>query len=316
MQDRDVVFVVGIGRSGTSALTRVLSLCGCTLPEQLVEDRIANEKGSWESIDSWKLNHEFMFHYGTMSCDPSMRLQEEIQFDQEVKEDYIDKIRTFLAGCPGGSALLIKDPIITEVMEFWFEAARRAGLSVKVVIAFRHPQEVFASWRAREPWLTRGPMSLEFINATWLKFNLLAERQSRGLPRVFVEYSRILQDWVTEIARISKSLSLHLVPDEGAIEEFLTSTLHRQRCSGPISETFGCRWISTVYDIFSGAARDEVVNLSALDDIYSMYRANERTFRVAHDEYRERWERFKSFDPRQFQKALETIPLLKAGQDF
>ena len=113
----------------------------------------------------------------------------------------------------------------------WFEAARLAGLDVAAVIAVRHPQEVIASLAAS------SPVSPELASALWLKYSLLAERHTRGLPRVFVDYANLLDDWRREMKRISAALAIDLnTRDEGAIEEFLTPDLRRQRHRGPVTE--------------------------------------------------------------------------------
>lgn len=307
MSGKDVVFIVGMGRSGTSALTRVLSLCGCSVPELLVEAKEVNAKGAWEPVESWKLNNEFFFKNGTMAYDPSLRLQEEVCADRNTIENYVEKIRCFLARCPSASPLLIKDLGITEVMEHWFEAARRAGFSVKVAVAVRHPQEVFLSWKSM------SGASLEITNARWLKFSLLAERRSRGGPRVFVEYSNLLDDWQAEITRVSDALSIDLKPNAISIKEFLTHDLHRQRYSGPITETFGYPWLTRAYAILSGASRGEPVNLQALDEIYDVYRVNERAFRIARDEFLN-W--FDRLDQKTLQEMIDKLPLMRAGRDF
>jgi hypothetical protein len=162
----------------------------------------------------------------------------------------------------------------------WFEAARLAGFDIAVVIPVRHPQEVIASSAAT---FLASP---ELTSALWLKFNLLAERDSRGLPRVFVEYANFLDDWRREITRISAALAIDLnTRDEGAIEEFLTPDLHRQRHCGPVIEPFGTDWISVVYEALCAAARDEPWDQSALDRVFEAYRASEHGFRTAFENF-------------------------------
>ena len=100
--------------------------------------------------------------------------------------------------------MLIKDPRITALSGMWFEAARLAGFDIVAVIAVRNPQEVIASVTAA------GPISPELSSALWLKYNLLAERHTRALPRVFVEYPNLLDDWRREIKRISAALAIDL----------------------------------------------------------------------------------------------------------
>jgi hypothetical protein len=172
--------------------------------------------------------------------------------------------------------VVIKDPQITALSGVWFEAARRAGLDIAVVIAVRHPQEVIASLAAH---IRASP---ELASALWLKYTLLAERHTRALPRVFVEYTNLLDNWRREIKRISAALAIDLnTRDEGAIEEFLNQDLRRQRHCGPVTEPFGTDWISAVYETLRAAARDEPWDGSALDRVFEAYRASERGFRAA-----------------------------------
>jgi hypothetical protein len=146
--------------------------------------------------------------------------------------------------------VVIKDPSIAVLSGVWFEAARLTGFDIMAVIAVRHPQEVVASHRAK----TQVPPGLS--SALWLKYSLLAERDTRGLPRVFVEYANLLDDWRPEVKRISAALGVDLnTQDEGAVEEFLKQDLHRQRHCGPVTEPFGTDWISAVYETLCAAAR-------------------------------------------------------------
>lgn len=120
----------------------------------------------------------------------------------------------------------------------------------------------------------------------WLKCNILAERNTRGVPRVFVDYANLLDDWRREMKRISAELPVELrVQDDGAIDEFLTPGLHRQRHRGPVTDLFGADWISTVYDALRGAAQDEPVDMSTLDHVFESYRASDRDFRKAYEDF-------------------------------
>jgi hypothetical protein len=268
------LFVLGVPRSGTSAVTRVLSLCGATLPAGLSGADPRNPRGYWEPRASLHLNNTILRRYGSAVFDPSLRLQEDGGLDADQKAFCINKIGQFLATLPAAPVVLIKDLQITLLSSLWFEAARQAGFDIAVVNMVRPPQEVIASGAA--DFLT----SPELGSALWLKFNLLAERDTRELPRVFVEYANLLEDWRREVKRISLALGIDLDNrDEDAIEEFLTPDLHRQRQTGPVTETFGTDWITSVYDALSAAARDEPVDQVELDRVYAAYRASEQGFR-------------------------------------
>jgi hypothetical protein len=275
------LFVMGVNRSGTSALTRVLSLCGGTLPPGLAGANAANPLGYWEPRASHRLNYAILRRHHSEWFDPTLRLQEEDAFDTDECAARIAEIKAFLTTLPAAPVVVIKDLNITALSGMWFEAARLAGFDIAVVIAVRHPQEVTASLAA----LNRA--SPELSTALWLKYTLLAERDTRALPRVFVEYTNLLENWRREITRISAALSIDLnARDEGAIEEFLKPDLYRQRHCGPaMADPFGSGWISAVYEALRAAARDEPFDQSALDSIFEAYRASERGFRTAFEDF-------------------------------
>jgi hypothetical protein len=278
---KDLIFILGLGRSGTSALARILSLCGCVLPQALTGPADANPSGYWEPLDALKLNDEFLLRHGATYFDPTLRLQGELSFTRGETDRYIGQIRAFLGQCPSGSPLVIKDPRITVLFDFWLQAARAEGFDVKVIVSIRRPQEVAASLAA---WVEA---SEELWHALWLKYNLLAEVHSRSLPRVFVEYSSLLEDWRLQVARISRSLDVDLATGDAlAIDTFLTRDLHRQRHSGPLTATFGYPWLSNAYTILAGAAADRTPDTKELDEILRAYRACERAFRISLDDAR------------------------------
>lgn len=270
------LFVLGVTRSGTSALTRMLSLCGAALPPGLAGANASNPSGYWEPRASHRINIAILRRHGSEWFDPTLRLQEDGAFGADETATSIAEIRTFFDKLPSAPLVVIKDLHITALSGLWFEAARQAGFDVATVITVRHPQEVAASLAA----FNRS--SPELATALWLKANLLAERNTRTVPRVFVEYTNLLQDWRREAKRISAALPIDLsIQDERAIEDFIKPDLHRQRERGPVAAPFGTSWVSTVYDALCAAARDESCDQAALDRVYEQYRDYEYGFRTA-----------------------------------
>jgi hypothetical protein len=293
-----ILFVMGINRSGTSALTRVLSLCGGALPAKLLGALPDNPLGHWEPRKANVLNEAILRRLGSSAFDPALRLQEEGAIKPEGKAACIEEIREFLCTLPAAPLVVIKDPRITLLSEMWFKAARLAGFDVVTVTAVRHPQEVIKSIARR------SGASPELSSALWLKYNLLAERDTRGVPRVFVHYDNLLEDWRREVKRISAALAIDLnTRDEGAIEEFLKQDLHHQRHHGSVTEPFGTEWMSTVYDALCAVAGDEPCDESALDSVFEAYRASEHAFRTVF-ENQHRFNKFYRFFPSSAFKLL------------
>lgn len=227
------LFVLGPQRSGTSALTRVLSLCGGTLPAAMLGADANNPLGYWEPRAAISLNETILSRLGTNWYDPSLRFLDD---DSPTKENKacVAKVAEYLSTLPAAPLVVIKEPRITTLSDLWFEAARTAGFDVAAVIAVRHPQEVISS--IVKSW----HVSPALASALWLKCNILAERNSRGVSRVFVDYANLLDDWRREMKRISTELPIELhTQDEDAIESFLTPGLHRQRHCGPVNDLFG-----------------------------------------------------------------------------
>jgi hypothetical protein len=273
-----------MGRSGTSALARTLSLCGGVLDATLLGADDGNPKGYWEPLNALHLNEEFLTRHGSTWFDPRLRLQSEVVVNSAERNAYLERIKAFLRRLPPAPLHIIKEPRITALSDFWFDAAREIGFRLAAAVPVRHPGEVSASLAARYR------ISPELASALWLKYNLLAERHSRGLPRVFVEYPSFLQDWRGEVSRIEAALSIELsVRDEAAIDDFLSPDLRRQRHGARLEEVFGERWTSRVYTALSAAARDEPLDTNALNAIFDSYRACEHAFRVSLEEFQTRF---------------------------
>ncbi|MEN4421618.1 sulfotransferase family protein [Mycobacteroides chelonae] len=280
-QSRPVIlFVMGMARSGTSAITRALSLCGGALPSALAGANPANPRGYWEPRKVIILNERILHRNGSSRFDTTLRLQEKGAFDAGERATCIAEIRTYLRTLPSAPVIIVKDPRINLLSDMWFEAADLAGFDVATVIAVRHPTEVIASVAAQ------AAASPEFSSALWLKFNLLAEACTRDVPRVFVGYTNLLEDWRREMKRTSLALGLDLdARDEAAIEDFLETDLRRQKYSGPVTEPFGTDWMSVVYETLCAAAADEPWEPSVLDQVLDAYRTSERGFRAMLEDF-------------------------------
>lgn len=302
-----VLFVLGTQRSGTSAMTRVLSLCGGTLPTGMLGADAGNPRGNWEPRKAIGINEAILYRHGSAWFDPSLRLLEEGALGPKEKAACIAEISAYLKTMPAAPLVVIKDPRITTLSELWFEAARMAGLDVAALIAVRHPQEVISSVAAS--W----KISSELSSALWLKYNLMAERHTRDVPRVFVEYTSMLTDWRREMKRVSAALSIDLENrDEDAIDEFLTPDLRRQRNCGPVIERFGTDWISASYDALCAAARDDSPDMARLDRIFEAYQASEHDYRTLFEDFHSRSKSVQSriFRPSVVKPMIELMAMI------
>ncbi|VEG55265.1 Uncharacterised protein [Mycolicibacterium aurum] len=274
------LFVLGFGRSGTSALARVLSLCGAALPPNLLGATAENSRGFWEPRAAIHLNEVILRSRGMSAYDLGLRKQGALSNAEDDRA--LVRIREFFATLPSAPLVVIKEPKITALTTLWFEGARRAGFDVAAVVAMRHPEEASASIGKRASQQNYVRPSPELSSAWWLKYTLLAEKDTRDVPRVIVDFGNLLDDWRREVKRISSALHLDLDrQDEAVIDDFLSPSLRHHRHRGCVNEPFGTDWVGAVYAELTAAACDEPWDQAVLDRVFDAYEASERGFRTA-----------------------------------
>jgi hypothetical protein len=266
--NRDLIIVVGMGRSGSSALTGVLALCGAALPLEILPANYANPRGYWESRVAVEINDQFLQDHGSSWYDDGIGLQ--TRFRPGAKSDkLVDRAAALLRhGFAQDGPRVLKDPRISAVLPLWLAAASLAGFRPTIVHNFRRPDEVAASLARRDQ------LEPAHSQALWLKYNLFPERDARGLPRVFVSYDDLLSDWRRVVADCSERLSVALSTSsliERGVREFLSASLRHHAFAG--DDQLGgvaSPVVESTYRLLRRAQRG-VVDDSAFDEIRAEY---------------------------------------------
>ena len=210
--ERRALLVLGMHRSGTSAVTRVLSLLGAGLPTNLMLPKVGNnEAGFWESLDAYALNDEILASAGS-GWDDWRAFNNEWFRSPSFGEFKSRALQLLDREFADSSLFVLKDPRICRLVPFWVEVIREYGAKVDCVLPLRNPLEVAASLQRRDGF---GPAK---GYALWLRHVLDAERATRKLPRVFVQFDGLLEDWRTTAKRIGNELSL-VWPRQSALAE-------------------------------------------------------------------------------------------------
>ena len=277
---RTGILVVGMHRSGTSALARVLAIAGCDLPGTLVEAKPDNAAGFWESRPIVELNDEMLASAG--SCWDDWRPFERDWFESAAAVPFRDRAVEVLRQEYSESRLFVlKDPRICRLLPFWTDVLSRFGARVCVVSPIRNPLDVAASLQ------TRNGIDPFVAYLIWLRHVLDAEADSRGLLRAYVRYDQLLSDAPASIDRICHDLGLSL-PRRGdpstktEIDAFLSPHLrhHHSGDDGLLSDTSVSEWIRSSFRILDGWTRDKAddEHTRELDRIRTAFDAATRAF--------------------------------------
>lgn len=198
---RKVILVLGMHRSGTSALARMTNLLGCDIPHTLMPASPANSTGYWESNAIMSLNDDILHSAGS-SWDDWLEFNPR-WYDSPVAESFLERGVEILQGEYGTSPLFVlKDPRNCRLTRFWFNVLKRGKIEPLVVIPLRNPLEVVASLEARDG------MHRDLAMLLWLRHVLDAEQGSRGHRRVCITYEELLDNWAALADRMQSALGI------------------------------------------------------------------------------------------------------------
>jgi hypothetical protein len=189
---RSVVLVLGMHRSGTSALSRMLSLLGCDLPKTLMPESPDNARGYWES---WPVTHlnDAVLASGGSGWDDWLPFNAD-WYDSPVYARFVERGRGVLRDEFGDSPLFVlKDPRCARLMPYWTDVLKRESVTPLVLIPIRNPIEVAQSISRRDH------IHRDVVLLMWLRHVLDAEHDTRGMARAVATYDALLNNW-TELA--------------------------------------------------------------------------------------------------------------------
>ena len=218
------LIVLGMHRSGTSAVARLLNMMGAYFapPELVMPPTEYNEKGYWERWDVFQV-HEEMLHELGMAWDRVGRFDVRRLAEPEFVKKFRPRVEKILLDLDAKRPWFVKDPRLNLFLPFW-----RPLLEVPACIhVYRSPIQVAQSLRKREGF------SLHLVLALWEQYSLLGLVHSAGLPSLWVSYHDLMAQPVETTHRLHALLreldvqGLRL-PSEKEIRAFIEPRLYHQ----------------------------------------------------------------------------------------
>ena len=220
------LIVLGMHRSGTSAVARLLNMMGCYFAGEGLSNgySVDNPKGYWERRDVIETNTQLL---KSIDCDWDRVANFDLKrVTQDSLRKFNGQVQTLLLNLEANRPWFIKDPRLCLTFPLW----RRLLEMPICIVVHRNPIEIAKSLEKRNGY------PLKYGLALWEKYLLRAVESSQGLRRLHVSYHALLRDPVQSVGRLFDQLvSLGVAPlRKPAAEEiqaFIDPDLHRQKAA-------------------------------------------------------------------------------------
>lgn len=263
---RTCLLVLGMHRSGTSALTRVISLLGAGLPANMLGANEGNPTGHWEPQRIVDINDRMLAE--TASHWDDWRRFDNSALPPERQAAYLDEIADILRQEFGAHPLFVlKEPRISRFAPLYLDLLSQQDVETKVVVIFRNPLAVAQSLQKR------GGMSITYAALLWLRHVLDAEKSTRHLDRIFVSYENLMADWRPVVDRLIGELPLDWLRTredvEAEVDAFLSSDLqHHTANDEDLANIAGSgHWVVAVHNALKALEAKVPMDLGILDSI-------------------------------------------------
>jgi len=198
----EALLILGMHRSGTSALARVVNLLGAQLGSRLLEPQAGvNAQGFWENADVVSGHEALLADLDRAWYDlrPLPVNWEDGPAARRLEEHLIRLLKSDFSAHP---LIAVKDPRLCRFVAPWKRVLKRSGRRAKFVLILRDPEEVVRSLHLRDRF------DHSTVRLMWLVHVLESERATRDDPRSILFYDELLAGWETTVERITGELEL------------------------------------------------------------------------------------------------------------
>jgi hypothetical protein len=249
------VLLLGMHRSGTSAIARGLGALGVYLGNDFLDAQPENPTGYWEDKGIVALNERLLGALGLTWDDtsPVDRRAFERRGVRRLRRDAIRYLnRTFTSAPLWG----FKDPRTIRALPFWQRALRDCEVEDCYVVAIRNPRSVAASLFARQA------MDADAAYRLWLVHMVPFFNDVIGKPFVVVDYDLLMRDSRAQLERVARTIGIPPNPNTSEIDsfagDFLDARLRHSAFSRDDLEdaTEAARLAKDTYSLLHGLAED------------------------------------------------------------
>jgi len=190
------IAVIGMHRSGTSLVARLLHAMGCYAGEEheLPPPDVFNPTGYWEHCDVRALDEEILTALDASWLDPARA--DLAQLSDESRRAFAERARQIVRAFDEHGSWMMKDPRLAILFPIWREALDRPFC----VLVWREPAAVARSLARRDALPLAAGLAL------WEEYTRAMLSSTAALPRVCVSYHALVADPIGCVAKLHRDL--------------------------------------------------------------------------------------------------------------
>lgn len=257
LQDKLLVVVLGMHRSGTSAVARALRVLGVDLGAHLLPPAPDNRKGFFEDAGLVALNMRLMDACGSnwFSMDP-LSLD---GLSGKALADFREQATQLLQNRFSKADIFgIKDPRICLLLPFWQSVFAQLNIKVKYVLACRSPMSVADSLSQRNAF------GREVSYLLWARHVFEAIVHTQANIHAVLEYDHLMDAPRAEVLRLARQLGLESELNQDSLDEYQSQFLdddmrHTRYGVSDVSADPGLpAFVARLYGVLHQAASDKL----------------------------------------------------------
>jgi len=222
--NKRIIIVLGMHRSGTSVITRGLSALGVGIGDNLVPAAYDNPTGFWEDKDIVAFNDRLLHLLG-YSYESLALVPDNLNSDPRLEPLKLEAINLLKNKIDRICLWAVKDPRMCRLLSFWKPIFSHVGVNAEYVIAVRNPLSTAKSLDVRNQFPLQKSLLL------WVGHYVAALSSTHDAVRVFIDYDRLIENPRSELKRLSNNLRLYNIEETDAgIDEFVGSFLSKDLC--------------------------------------------------------------------------------------
>ncbi len=199
-----LLFVLGVHRSGTSALCAALAAAGASFGSRLIDAMAGvNDEGFWEDAGVVAVNEQLLALTESTWFAPQANIADTDWTAERFQPQREEATRLLQAGFGAAPLQAVKDPRLCLTLPFWLDLCSELRLSARVCVISRAPLAVARSLEKRDDF------PLGYGLRLYAHYQACMDRVVPA-DTLYVSYDELVQDATAVLEELAAALPLEL----------------------------------------------------------------------------------------------------------